>query len=272
MAKPFFSLAIRAMAVMALFCMAAVVAAGAPPGGGKQSGWVENFAGPALNPNFWVIANGQAPGRIFGSHLGLFQPDRVSVEGGYLVLRLTQEHGLVDGAMGVISRGGMISTLQTYGKGVYQMRMRMSSDDSTPDPSLANAVSGSVSAGFVYVNNSKTEIDVESQGLDPDAIYFVNWKNTNPNSPPMSSESTLTRLPLFGLTDGFITYKFVWKKNSVEYYVDGALRAVHTTDVPTSPAYFMLTHWGSNSPFWGGLATPGVTRYFYVDWVKYTPE
>lgn len=255
--------------------MTAVVAAGAPPGGGRQSGWVENFDGP-LDPNFWTIANGPAPGRIFGSHIGYSQPDRVSVEGGYLVLRLTQEDGTVDGLPGYISRGGRIYTTRTYGPGIYEMRMRMSSDDSTPDTSGGNAVPGSVSAGFLYINNSKTEIDVEVQTATPttsNLIYFTNWKNTNPNSPPVDgSESTSTGVPLVGLRDDFKTYKFIWTKSRISYYVDDVLQAVHTTNVPTNSANFMFSHWGSNSPYWGGLATPGATRYFYVDWVKYTPQ
>ena len=33
----------------------------------------------------------------------------------------------------------------------------------------------------------------------------------------------------------------------------------------------MINHWGTNSDGWGGPATPGVSRYFYVDSVSYTP-
>ena len=51
----------------------------------------------------------------------------------------------------------------------------------------------------------------------------------------------------------------------------GALQAVHKTNVPKAPAYFMINHWGTGSPNWGGAATVGVPRYFYVDWVSYTP-
>jgi len=33
----------------------------------------------------------------------------------------------------------------------------------------------------------------------------------------------------------------------------------------------MINHWGTNNPLWGGTATIGVERYFYVDWVRFTP-
>jgi len=257
------------MAGMALFCMAAVVAAGAPPGGGK-SRWVENFDGPGLNPNFWVIANEPAPGYRPGLHRGLFQPDRVSIAGGYLVLRLTQENGLVDGSSGVISRGGLIYTGATYGYGTYEMRMRMSTRSDSPD-FPGDSVSGSVSAGFVYDRNSQKEIDVEFSGHHPNTVYFVNWRNKSPASDPTEDEATATPVPLFGISDVFHIYKFVWRRGRIDYYVDGVLKATHTTDVPISRAHFMLTHWGANSPLWGGTATVGSVRYFYIDWVKYTP-
>jgi hypothetical protein len=33
----------------------------------------------------------------------------------------------------------------------------------------------------------------------------------------------------------------------------------------------MINHWGTDNTFWGGLATFGVDRFFYVDWVRFTP-
>jgi len=50
------------------------------------------------------------------------------------------------------------------------------------------------------------------------------------------------------------------------------LQAVHTTDVPSASSTFMINHWGTDNLFWGGLATPDVDRYFYVDWVRFTPN
>ena len=237
-----------------------------------QVGWEEHFNGPGLDKSRWVIANELAPGRILNNHLGVFQSDRVSVVGGYLVLRLTQEPGRVGGnSGGVISRGGLVRTTKTFGYGTYQIRMRMSSSASSAEGHWKASISGSVSAGFLYVNNSVTETDIEARGDRQNAIYFTTWKNPNPNSDPRPGDSTTSSVPLFGMTDGFKTYKFVWTKADVSYYVDDVLQARHTTVVPTTPAQFMISHRGTNSPHWGGLATVGETRYFLVDWVKYSP-
>ncbi|MBZ5562764.1 MAG: glycoside hydrolase family 16 protein [Acidobacteriia bacterium] len=233
--------------------------------------WQDDFGSASLDPNRWVIANGRAPGYIPGNHIGYYQPDRVSVENGFLKILLTQETGLVDGFNGYISRGGLIYTKATCGYGTCEWTMRMSSTSSTPSGSGA-WVSGSVSAGFLYVNNSETEIDFEYSALSPENVWTVNWHNTKPRRDPTSSMETADAVPM---PDATVypphTYRFVWAPGVLTFYIDDGQVAEHTTDVPSAPAYFMINHWGTNSTGWGGPATPGVSRYFYVDSVSYTP-
>ena len=256
-------------------------AAGAGPkkgGGGHQkpgSAWREDFSSSRFNPKFWVIANGPAPGYVPGDHLGVYDPLHVSVvsdsSGSYLQLLLTQEVGTVDGnTAGTVARGAMLYTTATYGYGTYEMRMRMSSTSSTPN-GRGVSVSGTVSAGFLYVNNSETEIDFEFSGLDPNTLYMVNWLNPNPSADPDLTDRTYDYLYPFTVSTAFHDYKFVWQAGRIDFYVDGILEATHTTNVPTAPAYFMINHWGTDSPYWGGTARVGTDCYFYVDWVQYTP-
>jgi beta-glucanase (GH16 family) len=185
----------------------------------------------------------------------------------------------VDTCTGFISDGAEIYTRKTYGYGTYQWVMRMSSTATSPTGD-GTPVSGSVSAGFIYVNNSETEIDFEFPGYeeyvptgdDPsDTLYMVNWLNPNPSTAPTSNEETYSAVSGLNVATKFYTYKFIWQPGSITYYVDGQLMATHTTNVPSAPAHFMINHWGTDNPNWGGVATANVTRYFYVQSVSYTP-
>jgi endo-1,3-1,4-beta-glycanase ExoK len=239
------------------------------------SAWQDDFSSSQLDPTIWVVGNGQAPGAIANYHVGNYDPSHVKVvsdsSGNYLQLLLTQEIGTVGtNPGGTISHGALIYTKKTYGYGTYEMRMRMSSTSSTPT-GYGEADSGSVSAGFEYVNNSQTEIDFEFSALSPDTLYMVNWLNPRPRLDPTPADQTFDALYPFTVSTEFHDYKFVWEPSRITFYVDGVQEAVHTTNVPSAPAYFMINHWGTDSGNWGGTATVGVPRYFYVDWVKYTP-
>jgi glycosyl hydrolase family 16 len=242
-----------------------------------RSGWEEGFSAGRLDSRFWEIGNGRAPGYLAGNHIGYYQPDHIGFAsdaggGRYLSLLLTQENGPVDSnPNGVISRGVLLQTRKVYGYGTYEWRMRMSSSAATPQ-GAGNAVSGSVSAGFVYANNSETEIDFEFSGRQPDTLFMVNWLNPKPALDPTPEGETLSTLQNVDVTGVFRVYKFVWEPGRITLYIDGSQIAVHTTDVPSTPAHFMINHWGTNSMNWGGMATVGRPRYFYVDWVRFTPR
>jgi hypothetical protein len=83
----------------------ALVFAAAPTAQGKSSSWRDDFSGTSLDSGRWVTASGQAPGYVTGNHRGLYDPTHVRVSGGYLVIELTQQNSIVDGAPGVESRG-----------------------------------------------------------------------------------------------------------------------------------------------------------------------
>jgi beta-glucanase (GH16 family) len=249
------------------------VGGGNKGGGGASSAWLEDFSSSKLNTKFWVVASGQAPGYIAGYHIGYYDRSHVKIQSGILSTLLTQETGTVDSnTSGTISRGTLIYTRKKYGYGTYEWTMRMSSTATDPNGD-GPPVSGSVSAGFIYVNNSETEIDFEFSGLDFDTLYMVNWNNPTPNSGPTLGDRDYKATALPDLTDTFHTYKFVWEPGKISYYIDEATvpAFVSTDHVPSAPAYFMINHWGTDSPDWGGAATTGTDRYFYIDRVSYTP-
>jgi beta-glucanase (GH16 family) len=264
------------MKLAVLMSAAALLSSAQEPGKGKGNGgggagaWEEHFNGP-LNKGKWAVSNGFAPGYLSGNHQGFYESENVLVQDGCLVMRLWQEPGDVEGNPdGVLSHGAHLATKQKCGYGTYEWRMRMSSTATSP-AGAGEPVSGSVSAGFVYVNNSEAEIDFEFGGHLADTLYMVNWHNPDPATGPFDDQMTHSIASLADISDAFHTYKFVWEPGRISYFVDDALQAVHTTDVPSAPAPFMINHWGTNNPFWGGFATFDVDRYFYVDWVRFTP-
>lgn len=261
----------RSLAILALTLAASTMALAGKPATSTCPLWQDSFNAGQLDTTRWVVANGPAPGAITDQHQGVYDPTHVDLSKGLLALTLTQQTGQVGAnPSGVLSYGAMVYSKASCGYGTYEWTMQMSS--TSPYPGTAgDAVSGSVSAGFIYVNNSQTEIDFEFAGDDANTLWMVNWLNTNPNRDPTSSNETATALSPFQATEGFHTYTFVWSKRKISYYVDGILRVNHTTNVPSAAARFMINHWGTDSPYWGGYATPGVTRYMYVTHASYAP-
>ena len=240
----------------------------------KQSpcqGWQDYFNTGQLDTTRWVVANGRAPGYIPDKHLGYYVPENVSLSGGLLTLTLNQTTGTVDtNNTGTISYGALLQTVSACGYGTYEWTMRMSSTAVCPT-CVGQPTSGSVSAGFLYVNNSQTEIDFEFSGSIGTTLWLVNWLNPKPQFDPPSSAETATGIAPFDSTGGFHNYKFVWAPGKISYYIDGQWMADHTTNVPTAPSNFMINHWGTDNSAWGGTATFGVQRSFYITKASYTP-
>jgi endo-1,3-1,4-beta-glycanase ExoK len=218
----------------------------------------DSFSTGTLDPSKWLASNGFAPGSISGVNYGSFVPSNVDLSKGMLCLKLQQQQG----SSGVLSVGGEIQSLTTYGYGTYEWVMRASSTSSTPTGAGA-AVSGQISAGFSFVNNSETEIDFEIEGQSPDTVWMTNWIST--------AQKQYSSVFLASPEANFHHYKFVWIPGQITFYIDGVLVSTHTSNVPSTPAYVMVNHWGTNSTGWGGLATEGVERYLYVSSFAYTP-
>jgi len=205
----------------------------------------------------WVIDTGQAPGNIPGVNEGTFSADNVDFVQGVMRLKLTQT-----GSAPVQSVGAEVRSVGTYGYGTYEWTIRTSSTATTPY-GAGDVVSGQISSGFTFINNSQTEIDFEIEGQNPDTVWMTNWNGIN-NKDYSSA--------YFANPDqGFHKYKFVWSPGRIDFYLDGSLVSTHTQNIPSAPAYIMANHWGTNSTGWGGLATVGVTRYMYISRFTFKP-
>jgi len=220
-----------------------------------NAGWSDSFDTGVLDGNRWTIATWGAP------RGGYFSAGNIDLSEGMLCLKLEQFR-LSDGTL--VSYGGQIETNSTYGYGTYQWTMRAGSTAATPF-GAGVAVSGGVSAGFNWINDSQTEIDVEFAGDLPDFVDLTSWTSVSSNT------DTNLRVA-FDATQAFHTYKFVWQPDRIDYYIDSVLVATHTSNIPSAPAAIIMNHWGIDNAPWGGTATTGVTRYFYISNFTFIPE
>ena len=218
----------------------------------------DRFSTGSLDTSKWLASNEPAPGNISGVNYGSFIPSNVDLSKGMLCLKLQQQQG----TSGVMSVGGQLQSLTTYGYGTYEWVMRASSTSATPT-GAGSVVSGQISSGFSFVNNSQTEIDFEIEGQNPNTVWMTNWIST--------TQKQYSSVFLASPASGFHHYKFVWAPGKIDYYIDGVLVSTHTSNIPSAPAYIMINHWGTNSTGWGGLATVGVQRYLYISSFSYTP-
>jgi beta-glucanase (GH16 family) len=243
--------------------------------------WEDNFNGNSLDLSRWVVENGPAPGSSPAqSNIGTFSPTHVGVQGGVLTLTLTQE---LDQNSVWHSTGALIHTHAPCSYGTYEWTMRMGSRTNGPSSTGVN-ISGGVSAGLTYANNSEHEIVFEhsahsslasGNGVSaPESIWFVNFHNTDPanplHDPETAGEGTVTEHGLSDVYSEFHRYKFIWEPGKITYYIDGVVQAVHTTNVPDVPGFFLISYFGRNFSPWGGLAETG-PHYFFVTRAAYTP-
>ena len=222
----------------------------APPG----ATFFDNFSSGSLDTSKWIPSNWGAPGG------GTFVPSYLDFSSGMLRVKVTQ----TSSGGGVASVGGELQSKTAFGFGTYEWVMRASSTSSTPTGSGV-AVSGQISSGFIFVNNSQTEIDSpEIEGQNPGTLWWTSWTSVN------TKQYTETQAS-FAPEQGFHSYKCVWTSTSIKFYVDGVLVATHTGVVPQTPAFAMINHWGTNSTGWGGLATTNITRYMFVRSFSFIP-
>jgi endo-1,3-1,4-beta-glycanase ExoK len=235
----------------------------------NDKNWRDDFN--KLDNTFWKVADREAlEGRYTNHNIGYFKKDHVWVKKGFLVLKLTQENGQVDdNPKGVISKGSEIESFKNFGYGIYQWRMRTSSTSDDPK-NTGKTVSGQISAGFNFINNSQTEIDFEVQGQYPQRLEMTAWENPDTSRFPTADDRVYTYKTIKNMATEFHIYKFVWTKEEIKYYVVDVLVADHQEHISGTPAHFMINHWGTDSTNFGGEATIGVNRYMLIDWVSFT--
>jgi beta-glucanase (GH16 family) len=226
----------------------------------------DNFSAGKLDTSKWKVATYRSPDSKPGLNSGTYVSENLDFSQGMLCIKVTQQRG---GPDNIVSYGGAIVSKDRFGFGTYEFVMRMSSTSATPD-GFGTTKSGAISSGFVFYNNSESEIDLEFLG-DQDAMWITNWQNSDPKNAPSGYIRQTNKISNHSLAAEFHKYTLIWAPTSVNVYIDGTLVASHHEHIPQSPADIILQHRGTNSNEWGGTATVGVTRYMYVKSINFTP-
>jgi beta-glucanase (GH16 family) len=223
----------------------------------------DNFNEGVLNTSKWVVSNYESNNYAGGGSNVTFSAGNIDLSSGSLRMELTQP---TSGS----SFGAEITSVLSFGYGTYQFSMRAGSTSPTSE-GTGTTESGQISSTFIIHNPgptyaSITEIDApEIEGLTArnDDIEWTVWKNSTATDP--TPEYNVLSNP----EDAFHVYKFVWSATSVKFYIDGVLKSTCTSGIPTVAAVIDINFYGTNDTQWGGLATVGVTRYMYVNSVKF---
>jgi len=223
----------------------------------------DSFSKGVLNTSKWVVSNYEVNDYTGGGSNVTFSPNNIDLSGGNLRLELMQPTAGT-------STGAELTTKLKFGYGTYVFSMRAGSTSPSSSGS-GTAESGQISSTFIIYNPapsyaSITEIDApEIEGLSARSndIEWDVWKNS------VSTDPTPEYNVLSNPEDGFHRYKFVWAPASIKFYIDGVLKAICTSGIPTAAAVIDINFYGTNDTRWGGLATVGVTRYMYVNSVKF---
>jgi len=245
------------LAVLLLASLFFVGCGGGTPGPGTTSSSSNpNSSSPASSAGpdeftfagyTWEKDSGTAPpvGNVNGN-VGTFSPANVSA-GSELILTLQQAEQ--DG--GILSSGAEVHTKQRFSYGTFQFTSWVSA-----------AVSGTTASGFLFTNNSQTEIDMEQTGNRPYAVDCTNWSGL-----ASYQDTEVTGFDQLQPHE----FKIIWQPDEVDWYVDGQLVVTHTESVPSAPAPFLFNVWGTNNSAWGGWATAGVARRMHISSFSYTP-
>ncbi len=222
------------------------------------------------NSNRWDVSSYSTNNYAGCGSANTFKTANVNLSNGMLEEILTQSTTGTSNASEILSE-------TTFSYGTFEFYARFGSTSPTPG-GVGSTISGGVSSPFL-INNSGTqgpgytEIDApEIEGIPSRAglINYAVYKDTN-NSVPTGGNFTSGHIVLPGTAlpyTGFHYYGFIWSSGSIDVYLDGVYQGSDKTNIPVSPASIDINHYGCNFSQWGGLATVGVTRYFYVKSVK----
>ena len=226
----------------------------------------DDFASGVLDANKWTVATYKSPDSARGVNAGIYVPTSIDVSQGMLRISVKQQKA----GSGVESFGGALISKELFGYGTFDFVMRMSSTSPTASGEGA-AKGGAVSSGFLYRSKSETEIDLEFLSNE-NALWVSTWNNTTPEKDPIPLQKISNRVNQKDLSLEFHDYSLVWTPKAVEVYIDGRRVSRQTEHVPQKPAHIILQHRGTNSDRWGGTATSGTDRYFFVRSVQFTPR
>jgi beta-glucanase (GH16 family) len=201
----------------------------------------------------------------FEENAAQFDPNFVSVEGGFLYLTVAKAE--TPSAEGKLYRAGELRTFEFFGHGRFETRARFAKG------------SGIVSSLFTYYDHwadssleeNWNEIDIEYLGKNPAAVQFnvIHWNQAKVRT---AHEKLLT--VDFSPADTFHVYAIEWLPTQVNFYIDEQLVHTQTDQVEqflTLDSRLMMNAWPvvPKLASWAGVvddtALPTKSSY---DWVR----
>lgn len=217
----------------------------------QASRFVEDFN--AYNTSLWWKATGYGNGGVF--NVG-WKNTQAVYGGGALTLTLS-DNTCPGGCSNYPYAGGELRTLDSYGYGSFEVRMKAASG------------SGVVSSFFTYDDATRDEVTIEILGKDTTKLqvnYFTRGVGGHETVIPLG----------FDAAAGYHTYRFFWAPGFIEWFVDGV--KVHGEygargPLPTTPGRIMMNLWtGKGIDAWTGpfqYSGPLSAQYEQVSWNKY---
>ena len=219
--------------------------------------WADEFTGTTLDAANWIAADGASN---VNRELQYYTPSDVYLEDGSLVLR-SQRRSM--GGRAYTSgevRTGSKRTVQ-IGNAVEWRTQSPSGKGIWPANWLVNTPCDGLNGCGA---NWPPEIDVmELRGSLPDVNLMTHWWGTYPNEGHRTSE--YGGVPL---SSGYHTYRVEWFADSVLWYIDGAQRAKHTSNV-TGGILQLVMNTAVGGDFDGSPAPATVfPQYQRIDYVR----
>lgn len=210
-------------------------------------------------------------------HGGEYWPNNATIVDGALSLMLEQYVGPPK-VGGIRSLGAEVKSLDKFHYGTYEFLVRFASEAARPTDE-GKSISGGVSVIQILTRKppletdlSATDIQVEVWGDVPDVAWVSNSATTVEAVEPDSTDVC------FGLlTEAYHKVQIVWEVRKVSYWIDDVPVAVHTSNVPYSPAKVVFSHYGTNAEApnceggWGGVGSPKIERRMFVKRFSYIP-
>jgi len=179
----------------------------------------------------------------------------ISFDSGIMTIKLTKSGGGTP-----YSSGEYRTNEEKYSFGYYEARMKAAKG--------AGLVGGTF---FIYSgvwgNKDHNEIDFEVLGKDPKKVqlnyYYAGTGTRNEHAKIIDLG--------FDASQGFHNYGFVWKKDSIEWFIDGKSVYKATQDVPKNACRITVNFWPGTSEEseWLGGVYNGLGCQVQYDWIKY---
>lgn len=197
----------------------------------------------SFNTSAWEKSAGWSNGGMFNCG---WLADHVTFSGGIMTLRLDNYS-----SSGKPYSSGEYRTKDTYGYGLYQVRMQ-------PAKNI-----GTVSSFFTYQGSPWDEIDIEFLGKDTTKVQFNYFTNGAGGHEKVYSLG-------FDASTGYHTYAFNWQSTYIAWLVDGKEVYRATSNIPTHPGKIMMNLWpGIGVDSWLGAFNGKTPLYANYDWVAY---